>query len=602
MIRSSSVIASVAVASVFALAALASCGGTDRAFAPEPPGDFVSAEAGPLETGPSCAGLRCSRDLKKVVDGCTEQVITPCGPDQGCADGACVDACTAAAVAKGSAGCSFSTLPPDQPMPYAGSCFAAMIANTWDRPVTITADYGASPLDLKDSLFTAETVGSETKYTKLEGPLPAGQVALVFLSEIRPQLPPVGFEQIHQICPEGTLGAYLGDPISHGTTVTKAFSIKTDAPVSAYSIYPYGGAKTHVPTATLLFPTTSWTTNYLAINAWPMMRNSQGQLIGEPMLQVVASEDDTEVRLRPNVNLTGGAGVKGTAAGETVAVKLARGEVLQITQNEELTGSPIESTKPVGVFGGSRCTYVPADGVQACDILHQQIPPLSTWGNEYAFVSYRGRMSGGLARTEIVPYRMVGAVDGTVLTYDPAPPRDAPMTLRAGEVATLLTDQLFVVKSQDAEHPFYAATLMTGAAYNTSGSQVNDGDPDFVNLVPSEQYLDRYVFFADYSFPETRLTIVRRKSPQGFMPVELDCLGNVDGFKPLGSSGEYEYAWVDMTTNFGPASGTCRAGRHEAKSEGPFALTVWGLGFCASYGYAGGMGSRPLTKVEVPVH
>lgn len=601
MNRSSSVIGSAFAATIFVVSALASCGGTDRGFTSDVPGELVSNDAAPPDAAPSCAGLRCSRDLKKVVDGCTEEVITQCGPDQGCAEGVCVDACIAAAFAKGSAGCSFSTLPPDQPMPYAGSCFAAMIANTWDRPVTISADYGSTPLDLGESLFTAETVGTDIAYTKLEGPLPPGQVALVFLSEIRPQLPPVGFVQIHQICPEGTRGAHLGDPITHGTTVTKAFSIKTDAPVSAYSIYPYGGAKTHVPSATLLFPTTSWTTNYLAINAWPMMRSASGELIGEPMLQIVSSEDDTEVRLRPNVNLTGGEGVKATAAGDTLSVKLARGDVLQITQNEELTGSPIESSKPVGVFGGSRCTYVPTDGIQACDILHQQIPPLSTWGNEYAFVSYRGRAKGGVDRAEIVPYRMVGAVDGTVLTYDPAPPRGAPTTLRSGEVATLLTDQLFSVKSQDVDHPFYAATLMTGAAYNTSSASINDGDPDFVNLVPSAQYLDRYVFFADYSFPETRLTIVRRKSPQGFMPVEVDCLGNVDGFKPLGSSGEYEYAWVDLTTNYGPANGTCRTGRHEAKSDGPFTLTVWGLGYCASYGYTGGMGSRPLTKVEVPV-
>ena len=601
MIRSTSLIAFVSIGFVFVVSALASCGGRDRAFVADPLNELVPTEAGPPEAPPSCEGLRCSRDLKKVVDGCTEEVVTECGPDQGCANGTCVDACAAAAVAKGSVGCSFSTLPPDQPMPYAGSCFAAMIANTWDLPVTITADYGSTPLDLGQSVFTAEAVGQDTKYTKLEGPLPPGQVALVFLSEIRPQLPPVGFVQMHTICPPGTLGAHLGDPITHGTSVTKAFSIKTDAPVSAYSIYPYGGAKTHFPTATLLLPTSAWTTNYLAVNAWPTVLNTQGEVIGDPMLQIVASEDETEVRIRPNVNVAGGAGVKGGAAGETMSVKLARGEVLQITQREELTGSPIESSKPVGVFGGSRCTYVPHDGIQACDILHQQIPPLSQWGAEYAFVPYRGRSRGGVTRTEVVPSRLVGAVDGTVLTYDPAPPRGAPTTLGAGEVVTLLTDELFVVKSQDADHPFYAAVLMTGALYNASTNSINDGDPDFVNLVPSEQFLDRYVFFTDHSFPETRLTIVRRKSPRGFMPVEIDCLGEVGGFRPLGSTGEYEYAWVDLTTSFAPASGTCRAGRREAKSDGPFALTVWGLAYCASYGYAGGMGSRPLTKVEVPV-
>ena len=157
------------------------------------------------------------------------------------------------------------------------------------------------------------------------------------------------------------------------------------------------------------------------------------------------------------------------------------------------------------------------------------------------------------------------------------------------------------MKSQDADHPFYASVMMTGALFNSGASAPNDGDPDFVNVVPTDQFLDRYVFFADYTYPETTLTLVRRKTAKGFMPVELDCLGEVTGFRPLGSAGEYEYAWVDLTKGFNPGSGTCGAGRREAKSDGPFAITVWGMGYCASYGYAGGAGSRALTQVEAPV-
>ncbi len=41
------------------------------------------------------------------------------------------------------------------------------------------------------------------------------------------------------------------------------------------------------------------------------------------------------------------------------------------------------------------------------------------------------------------------------------------------------------------------------------------GDPDFVNVVPSEQFLDRYVFFTDYTFPDTSLVVVRRTHGDG---------------------------------------------------------------------------------------
>src|SRR5687768_1771988 len=69
-------------------------------------------EAGAPEPPPVC-GIHCSRDLKQVLDGCegAETVVATCNADQGCGEGKCVDACTAAVLTKGSAGCDFWTLP-----------------------------------------------------------------------------------------------------------------------------------------------------------------------------------------------------------------------------------------------------------------------------------------------------------------------------------------------------------------------------------------------------------------------------------------------------------------------------------------------------------
>lgn len=65
-------------------------------------------------SAPPVCGIHCSRDLKQVLDGCegAETVVTTCSADQGCGEGTCVDACTAAVLTKGSAGCDFWTLPP----------------------------------------------------------------------------------------------------------------------------------------------------------------------------------------------------------------------------------------------------------------------------------------------------------------------------------------------------------------------------------------------------------------------------------------------------------------------------------------------------------
>ncbi|AKV04755.1 hypothetical protein AKJ09_11418 [Labilithrix luteola] len=550
-----------------------------------------------------CKERQCSRDLKKVLSACDggADVLEECGPDQGCGDGRCLDACESAKLSKGSIGCSFWTLPPDDAVYGGGSCFAAMVANTWDHDVRLTAEFGADPLDISRSIYTAEKSGEGTIYKPLTGALPPGQVALVFLSKDMGAT-----DKDVSSCPDGVVPAVQVDPIHHGTTITRAFHLKADAPVAAYSIFPYGGAATMYPTATLLLPVSSWDTSYIAVSANKV--TTTGVPGGEMRtLQIVANEDDTKVTMRPNVGIIQGERVPAAQVGSSPSFMLARGEVLQITQRDEATGTPIVADKPVGLFGGSPCTFLPA-GSSACDMTQQQIAPFSQWGSEYALVPFASRITSLTATDprELVPWSLVGSVAGTVLTYDPERPMGAPETLGAGEVATFFTDRLVVVKSQDASHPFHASVYMTGARFSGGLQGGSDlvGDPDFVGVVPSDQFLDRYIFFADYTYPETSLTIVRRKQGDRFLPVELDCAGEISDFAPLGTTGEYEFAWVHLTREFQPVSfakGTCGYGRHEAHSDGPFSVTIWGTGSFASYGYNGGRGSRPINTAKPPI-
>lgn len=564
---------------------------------------FTDPDAATFVPDADTCGFRCSRDLKKVLKGCGDddgQVVEECAVGQGCGVDKCVDACTSAELSKGSAGCSFWTLPADDSKYGAGACFAAMIANTWDVPVDITAEYGSDALDISKSIYTATRAGvGEPTYTRVDGPLAPGQVAIVFLAQAKePQDPDAS------LCPEGVVPALMADSIVHGTTKTKAFHLKTDAPVAAYSIFPYGGAASEYPTATLLLPVSSWDKNYIAVST-AKFGDPQSALLDRRTLQIVANEDDTQVSMRSNVDIVQGDGVPFSVAGAVAEWTLARGQVLQITQENSTSGSPLAATKPVGVFGGSPCSFIPGD-TPYCDLTQQQIVPFAQWGSSYALVPYLSRIQALSGTTrETVAWSFVGAVDGTALTYDPAKPPGAPDTLAAGQVATFMTDALVTVRSQDAKHPFQASVYMTGSSSGGGGSGTGStlGDPDFVNIVPSDQFLDRYVFFTDYTYPETSLTIVRRRSSSGFKPVTLGCAGEVQGFTPLGASGEYEYAWVRLTTGFIPqtfAGGTCTYGRQEASSDGAFSVTVWGWGKDASYGYAGGMGSRPVNEAPAP--
>ena len=168
----------------------------------------------------------------------------------------------------------------------------------------------------------------------------------------------------------------------------------------------------------------------------------------------------------------------------------------------------------------------------------------------------------------------------------------------------------FVVRSQDDKRPFYMSAHVTGASLLDPTEMDGRGDAEFVNVIPPGEYLDRYVFFTDPTYPETNLVLVRTKGPNGFEAVELDCLGTVSGFKPIGSGGDYEYAHVDLVRhNFQP-QGKCDNGRHEMKSAAPFGLTVWGWGTAetgqqlsgfysqyVSYAYPGGASVAPINEV-----
>jgi hypothetical protein len=216
-------------------------------------------------------------------------------------------------------------------------------------------------------------------------------------------------------------------------------------------------------------------------------------------------------------------------------------------------------------------------------------------GSTYVGVMYRARTS---QETQTF-YRVVGAVDGTVLTYSSAV--GGPPTLTKGQAVIFETGTPFSVSSQDANHPFMLFTYMTSADYvGTEGDGY--GDPDFVYDIPPAQFLSSYVFFSDPTYPETNLVLERSKGTDGqFHDVTLDCAGVLTGWEPVGA---FEWTRVDLQKGFAPVAG-CNNGRHQITSAAPFGLQVWGWGTpdtgtsYVSYGYPAGMNVSFINSVVI---
>lgn len=579
------------------------CGTQSRSFESDEADAAGGAMDFPADANLACSGLhRCSRDLHSLVDECTGEVVMECPSDQGCANGKCVAACESTEENLGTIGCSFFTTPSaaERFEESRGGCFAMFVANSWNSPVRLEVTYGDEAIDFTQATYVPRTNGVELEYEPLLGALPPGELAVIFLSHDTTQDDAPSFVA----CPRAPGRKAMSLPMR--SDKTKTFHLTTDRPVSAYSMFPYGGALSFVPTATLLLPTPAWGTNYLAVDAWPgPERHRMGPT--RTALQIVAAADDTHVRI--GAPLTFPPGVASSELPNRTEVTLSKGELLHVIQSQELTGTPIEADKPIAVFGGAECLNVP-EFQGACDSAQQQIPPIRAWGTEYAAVRYPNRLAvyePGMSNVteELVPWRVVGAVDGTVLEYDPAPPNGAPARLSQGQDMMFWSNSPFVVKSQDAEHPFYLAGYMTGCESIPELTVRNfPGDPEFVNVIPAEQYLDKYVFFSDMSYEYTSLVVVRRDEGRGFEDVNLDCAGPVTDWRPIGNDGRFQYAYVNMVRRFQPQSfpaGECANGVHEIRSSGPFTVTVWGYGKASSYAYPAGAGVRTLSTTKVPV-
>ena len=587
------------LASLGAVAAFVGCGNNSTTNFGDPDGGVVDPDSGdPFgkhDGGDGGSATGCSSDLRSVIDENGVIQLT-CPPDQGCAAGKCVPACDAAAASKGSVGCDYVIPTPSFYVGIAPPCFAVFVANNWPKDVKLSVTRDGTTYDVTKFGRIAAAGTPETSWAPVPPTgLPAGKVAVLFLSH-----DPASQNSTPLTCPiapaiSQTYGTSLTGSGGGGniTGRGKAWHILADAPITAYDILPYGGASSYLPSAELLFPTTAWGTNYLGIVPY---RGSAAPQWG----QIVASENATSVTILPSVALPAGSAVTAAPKNVQSTYVLNAGDFIQWQESGEMSGTVIQSTKPVSFFGGQGydCYDSNTSSGGGCDSAHQQVPQVSAFGSEYAVTPYTTRRAD-LAE-ESIRYRFVGAATGTQLTYSPAV-AGAPTTLGLAQVVDFQATGSFVVKAQDNNHPFFVAQIMSGCSV-TSGSRAPGGclgDEEYVNVLAPAQFLTKYVFFSDPTYPTTNLVLTRVKTGGTFKDVKLDCGGTLSGWKPVGSSGQYEYTNFDLIRG-GTKTGSCDNGPHVANSDAPFGIMVWGLDEYSSYAYPAGGNVAPINTVVVP--
>jgi hypothetical protein len=483
---------------------------------------------------------------------------------------------------------------------YRGACFAVMVANNSDAPANLALSLGGTSYDAHAHARIPTGLGTTLSYDPVpaEG-IPPHQVAILYLSHAPGTITTFGDSLECPVEP-----AVLDDTASTASDTGIAFELESDVPISLYDILPYGGAASYLPSASLIFPSTSWGVNYLALAAHA---SSMQQWI-----LFVAREDGTSVDILTGTAATASSTVTIPTPGVTETYTLDRGEYVQLSsESGNFSGAILASDKPIGVYTGDTYLNVAtadngSGGPQ--DSTHQQIPPIKALGVEYVGAGIPTRLASLLE--ESVLYRLTGVADGTALTWDPSTPTGAPTTLDEGQVVEFQTREWFAVRSQDEDHPFSLTQYMSGDIGSCIGGCFDggwecqpggQGDTDWIVLVPPAQFFNSYAFFTDPTYGVTAVSLVRVKGDAGFADVEIACLGTVTGWSPVGDDGMYEVAHVTLYRGGVGEVTACETSQHSATSELPFGLTVWGTDRDASYAYAAGGGAAEINDVEIPI-
>ncbi|MEX1364538.1 MAG: IgGFc-binding protein [Nannocystaceae bacterium] len=308
----------------------------------------------------------------------------------------------------------------------------------------------------------------------------------------------------------------------------------------------------------LLLPDSALGQRYVVVAYPPHLEHFQG--LGTPsFFEIAAVEDDTEVRWRPRQGSTAAAtGVPEVEAGQwSPTLVLRRHEVLRILaagrgggpSEHDVSGTLIETSAPVRVVAGSRCSAVPVsfDPGEGCDPLLEQLVPVQQWGHTTVVPH------PPLRTTESHHVRIYAGAPGVCVTAEPSVlPAEPHCFEHEGQLLDVVVPHgtSFVL---EADGPIMAAAYL-----QTRDRDVELGDPAMVQLVSVEAYLDRYAIATGTEWDQHFAQLVRR---QGGAQVVLD--GTiVEGWEPVAG---WETAVVSIDE-----------GSHVVRSDEPFGLTQYG--------------------------
>jgi hypothetical protein len=367
------------------------------------------------------------------------------------------------------------------------------------------------------------------------------------------------------------LDTLLLEPSGSERTDYKGIHLVATDSVNVYAL----NYKTKSSDVAVIYPTASLGKEYFAMCYTP---NPTRTIESNSEFLIVATEDLTTINITPSVDTD-----KGRKAHITFPIILNKGQSYQvqsmnssITGQGDLTGSYIQSDKPIAFYSGVKSTAVPFAGGTR-DYLYEQIPPTNTWGREFYAVPLKLRTKD--------TYRILAAEDETTVTIEGL---NLTRTLDRGEFYEFDLNSNQACRIMASKKVLFAQYCRSQEADGNNGV----GDPFMIILSPVSQKVNDVTFEAyetdlvsDIFYANLTTLTSEIKN------ITLDGKDISSYFKPFPNK-KFSYAQVPLS-----------AGTHRLQNpnkKGGFLAYVYGFGDnnnTESYGY--GVGFNLDIQLEI---
>lgn len=167
-----------------------------------------------------------------------------------------------------------------------------------------------------------------------------------------------------------------------------AINVEANDPIACYLIVKFK----NTGDGFVVIPVSALGSKYIVSSYGDASSSYPGYYSFPSISGIVACFDNTEVKFKVGGNLTTMTANE-VVPGDSIVKILNKGDVLMIStrgKNSDLSGSLIESSKPVAVVSGNQCANIPIENMW-CDYIAEMETPVSTWGYSYIAPKIIGR-------------------------------------------------------------------------------------------------------------------------------------------------------------------------------------------------------------------